>query len=65
VKPEPESINGEVASPCTGVCTLDAGSICIGCGRTLDEIARWSAASSVQRLQILSDIRQRRAEKCR
>lgn len=31
-----------VASPCTSVCTLDpATAWCLGCGRTLDEIAAW------------------------
>jgi uncharacterized protein len=34
-----------VASPCVNVCTLDAQSICIGCGRTIDEIASWSRLS--------------------
>jgi predicted Fe-S protein YdhL (DUF1289 family) len=32
-----------VASPCIGVCTMDAASgWCAGCLRTLDEIAAWS-----------------------
>ena len=31
-----------VPSPCTGVCTLDdAQDLCVGCGRTLGEIASW------------------------
>jgi len=38
-----------VESPCINVCTLDAHSICIGCGRTIDEIARWSRMSSEER----------------
>lgn len=25
-------------SPCVGLCTLDDDDVCIGCGRTLDEI---------------------------
>jgi predicted Fe-S protein YdhL (DUF1289 family) len=30
------------ASPCISVCTLDAtGRICVGCYRTIDEIAVW------------------------
>ncbi|MGA9856170.1 MAG: DUF1289 domain-containing protein [Gammaproteobacteria bacterium] len=31
-----------VASPCVSICCLDEDDICIGCGRTLDEIRRWS-----------------------
>ncbi|MDQ2892807.1 MAG: DUF1289 domain-containing protein [Pseudomonadota bacterium] len=34
---------GAAASPCTQVCALDTHDICIGCGRTLDEIAAWAA----------------------
>ena len=31
-----------VASPCISVCVLDAtGRYCLGCFRTLDEIAAW------------------------
>jgi hypothetical protein len=33
-----------VPSPCTGICTLDPQDLCIGCGRTLSEIAEWSSA---------------------
>lgn len=32
-----------VASPCTRVCTLNDDDVCLGCGRTLDDIRRWSA----------------------
>ena len=38
---------GAVPSPCVGVCRMDAASgYCLGCWRTLDEIAHWSAANS-------------------
>ncbi len=30
------------ASPCVSLCTLDDDNTCVGCGRTLDEIVRWS-----------------------
>ena len=39
-------------SPCINVCVLDAQPVCTGCGRTIDEIARWaqmSAAGAVGR----------------
>ncbi|ASP31320.1 DUF1289 domain-containing protein [Qipengyuania flava] len=30
-------------SPCRSICKLSADDeVCMGCGRTLDEIARWS-----------------------
>lgn len=35
--------DGDVPSPCISVCTMDADTgLCIGCYRTLDEIAGWS-----------------------
>ena len=34
---------GPVPSPCTNVCTIDpVTGLCVGCLRTLDEIAAWS-----------------------
>ena len=36
------STTQRIESPCIQVCTLDAARMCIGCGRTLDEIAAWS-----------------------
>ena len=38
--------NGVVASPCISVCVMDrASGLCVGCYRTLDEIADWSNLS--------------------
>jgi len=32
-----------VASPCRNICRMDEPSgLCVGCGRTLDEVALWS-----------------------
>jgi len=37
----------DVESPCVSICQLDsAGALCIGCLRTLDEIAAWSHMDS-------------------
>jgi predicted Fe-S protein YdhL (DUF1289 family) len=38
-----------VESPCVNVCTLDAHKVCIGCGRTIDEIAVWSRLDDEER----------------
>ena len=44
-------------SPCVNVCVLDtARGICRGCGRTLDEIARWSGMSDAQRDEIMDKL---------
>jgi predicted Fe-S protein YdhL (DUF1289 family) len=52
----------EVASPCINVCVLDAASgLCIGCWRTLDEIAEWSVLGADAKRAVLAAIRARRA----
>lgn len=49
-------------TPCIKVCTLDARSgLCLGCGRTIDEIARWSRMSEAERARIMEDLAQREA----
>jgi predicted Fe-S protein YdhL (DUF1289 family) len=40
------------ASPCVGVCQLDARQLCTGCHRYIDEIAEWPRASLVRRIEI-------------
>jgi predicted Fe-S protein YdhL (DUF1289 family) len=33
--------------------------LCLGCGRTLPEIARWGRMQSAERLHVMSTLRQR------
>jgi len=43
-----------IDSPCIKVCVMDpAQGICLGCGRTLDQIARWSAMAEEERAGIM------------
>jgi hypothetical protein len=43
-----------VSTPCINICTLDPASrLCTGCGRSLEEIARWGTMSEPQRLDIM------------
>jgi predicted Fe-S protein YdhL (DUF1289 family) len=46
---EGTSTDWPTASPCIKVCRIDVQGRCFGCGRTLDEIARWSAMSLDER----------------
>jgi hypothetical protein len=49
-----------IETPCIKICTLDsAAGLCIGCGRTLDEIARWASLSDQQRSAIMSELPRR------
>jgi predicted Fe-S protein YdhL (DUF1289 family) len=46
-----------IQSPCTRICTIDeATRLCSGCGRTIDEIARWSQMSDNERQRILASL---------
>ena len=38
---EIEIVWPKVRSPCVGVCRCNERDVCIGCGRTRQEIARW------------------------
>jgi predicted Fe-S protein YdhL (DUF1289 family) len=50
-----------IESPCNKVCTVDpASGLCIGCGRSLDEIARWAQMSDAERTRIMSELDRRR-----
>ena len=46
-----------IDSPCIKICTLDARSgLCLGCGRTVDEIARWIEMSEAERARIIAEL---------
>lgn len=50
-----------VASPCINVCKMHpVTGLCLGCFRTLDEIATWSRIDDAARDDILARIAQRR-----
>lgn len=50
-------------SPCVNVCVLDAARICEGCGRTLDEIARWGGMSAAEQWQVVDRLEQMRQQR--
>jgi uncharacterized protein len=51
-----------VPSPCISVCTMDAaGVLCVGCFRTLDEIALWSVLDAQTKRAVLAALPARRA----
>jgi hypothetical protein len=53
----------EVASPCINVCRMDAASgYCEGCGRSLEEIASWSAYSSAEKRAVLARLPARKTK---
>jgi predicted Fe-S protein YdhL (DUF1289 family) len=53
-------VEGMIASPCVGVCTLDQQTrLCLGCLRSDAEIRAWRTADSTVRLRILERTRLR------
>jgi predicted Fe-S protein YdhL (DUF1289 family) len=46
-----------IETPCVKTCTLDARcGLCLGCGRTIAEIARWSAMSAAERARVMVEL---------
>lgn len=50
-----------IETPCVKICTVDARQgFCLGCGRTIDEIARWARMSAAERGRIVNELPERR-----
>ena len=50
-------------SPCVKVCQMDPRrGLCLGCARTLDEIARWAALTDEERDRIMAELPSRRSD---
>ncbi|MFZ2029509.1 MAG: DUF1289 domain-containing protein [Vitreimonas sp.] len=53
-------ITGPVSTPCVKVCIVDGKrGLCIGCGRTLAEIAAWGSMEEERRRAIMAALSQR------
>lgn len=52
-----------ISSPCVRNCCLDDKDICLGCGRTVEEIIRWGDAEDNEKLKILKVSKKRIAAK--
>ena len=51
------SAEANIESPCNKVCAMHPSlGLCIGCGRSLDEIARWSDFATAERAQIMAQL---------
>jgi len=47
-------------TPCVAVCMIDPRTnLCLGCGRTLPEIARWPKMESAERLAVMAELARR------
>jgi predicted Fe-S protein YdhL (DUF1289 family) len=41
-----------IDTPCSKVCKLNASEICVGCGRTVSEVASWMSLSVAERQEV-------------
>jgi len=49
-----------VKSPCIKVCQMDPQrGLCLGCARTLDEIARWGSMTDAERERVIAQLPKR------
>jgi uncharacterized protein len=49
-----------VKTPCIKVCQMEPRlGLCLGCRRTLDEIARWGAMSDGERERVIAELPRR------
>jgi len=47
-------------TPCVNICLIDSDAgLCIGCGRTIDEISRWGSMTPVERRAIMACLKAR------
>nr|WP_321509552.1 DUF1289 domain-containing protein [uncultured Celeribacter sp.] len=50
----------EIESPCTKVCQIHPDTrLCLGCARSIDEIAQWSRMSQTERRRIMEELPER------
>lgn len=57
------SIMASVSTPCIKVCIVEGKSgLCLGCGRTLGEIAAWGAMNEERRRAIMKELPARLAK---
>ena len=50
-------------SPCISVCTLDDNDVCLGCGRTLEQITRWTLMTPAEQRAVIDALPQRKTRR--
>ncbi len=59
---EPGKENRRLVSPCAGVCILHTETkLCLGCYRTVTEIAHWQVMSADDQHRVMAELADRRA----
>lgn len=68
IKEDKMNIFGEcnlIDSPCVGICSATAlgDEICIGCGRTFEEVYQWNILSDAERIAINRRLQKERSNR--
>jgi uncharacterized protein len=51
-----------IESPCIDVCQMsEDGTLCIGCHRSLSEIANWSHLTDAEKIRVIAAVQERQA----
>jgi len=59
---EPRQLPAPIKTPCIKVCAVDGESgLCLGCFRTLQEVAGWSGFSDEDRDRLMAELPSRRS----
>lgn len=57
----PPTVPRAIATPCVKVCVVDgATGLCLGCFRTLQEIAGWGRLDDAERARVMAELPGRR-----
>jgi predicted Fe-S protein YdhL (DUF1289 family) len=49
-------------SPCILICTLDDDKVCLGCGRSLEQISGWALMSKDEQWAVVDQLAQRESD---
>ncbi len=49
-------------SPCVLICTLDDDKVCLGCGRSLEQISSWALMSKDEQWAVIDELSRRENE---
>jgi predicted Fe-S protein YdhL (DUF1289 family) len=61
--PAAPTLSSKPVSPCVQVCVLDDDQVCIGCGRTVDDVIAWTRLTDAQKWLVLEQSAQRREQR--
>lgn len=56
-------IKKKVKSPCQLICTYDDDRVCIGCYRSIEEVAKWDSLTNDEKQKVIENTQKRRQEK--